>query len=305
MVVLEVYTKNIKVRYKSTLVSKAAFLTCICELFTIMIPLMLAYHTGGFWQKQDYFLEQPQVNLLGDHLLIATTNNLSNPIVCSTYPFYKNQLDHLDLCSLIKLREIDENLDNKIDEMKIDFHLNIFDYSIESIILIMPIRYKLQTVCPLEMQSAVIYQHHFCNKVTDVHILGELKVHQKSPIDCSKGSTHRYYDNSIIVGPESEKFEIEYILEKYLERNITTQLTNLYTIMKEDIKKEFHLRLSVKYPEHKLIYRPGVWQMLKMAWIQYFATYIIFRWCSEKIKNYIFQNRLVLFYEESPLKKIL
>lgn len=63
------------------------------------------------------------------------------------------------------------------------------------------------------------------------------------------------------------------------------------------------LKLNVRYPEDGIYYRPGFWQLIKWAWIQYFAIYIIFAWFMKKIERYIFENRLVLCYISSVFKE--
>ncbi|XP_074029453.1 transmembrane protein 231 [Leptinotarsa decemlineata] len=308
MVVLEVYKRNIKVRYKSTLLSKATFLTFLCGVLTYTLPFIFAYKSGGFWLKTDVFFEQPRVNLLGDYLLVATNDNSSNPIVCSTYPFYKRHLNHLDFCSLIKLREVDDDLDGKIDKIIVNFRMNFFKYKINSINLILPLKYQLNDICPLHMQSAIIYQHYFHQSGgTHFQILADLMVHQTNPIYCDINTINNIYNESIIDvdddGKETKNFEIDNIIEKYLERNITTHLTNVYTNVRSENNRVFNLKLSVRYPQQRIYYKPGFWQIIKAAWVQYSAVYTIIAWGLLKIKSYFFRNRLVFYYEDSPLKK--
>ncbi|KAG5891832.1 hypothetical protein JTB14_035854 [Gonioctena quinquepunctata] len=308
MVVLEVFKKNIKVRYKSTLISKATFLTLISGFLTYTLPFIFAYKSGGFWLKHDMFFEQPEVNLLGDYLFIATTNNSSNPIVCSTYPFYKRRLDHLDFCTLMKVREIDQNLDGKIDRIIVNFRVNLFNHNIETINLILPLSYKLNDVCPFLMQSAIIFQHSLHQSLANnLQMFADLTIYQTNPIQCDKNKVNNFYNTTIIDvdydKENSNNFEIESIIEKYFDRNVTTQLTNIFTNIKIENKRAFDLKLSVRYPQHRIFYKPGFWKIIKTAWVQYSAVYIIVAWCSMKVKNYFFSNRLVFYYQDSPLKK--
>nr|XP_023022035.1 transmembrane protein 231-like [Leptinotarsa decemlineata] len=356
MVVLEVYKRNIKVRYKSTLLSKATFLTFLCGVLTYTLPFIFAYKSGGFWLKTDVFFEQPRVNLLGDYLLVATNDNSSNPIVCSTYPFYKRHLNHLDFCSLIKnyrpisllssagkladrvvLQRLNEEVEdrnvvpneqfgvrrdhstelqalrlveNTLQELNhnliIIFSISLFD--IMYLIIILKDVMLFQDICPLHMQSAIIYQHYFHQSGgTHFQILADLLVHQTNPIYCDKNTINNIYNESIIDvdddGKETKNFEIDNIIEKYLERNITTHLTNVYTNVRSENNKVFNLKLSVRYPQQRIYYKPGFWQIIKAAWVQYSAVYTIIAWGSLKIKSYFFRNRLVFYYEDSPLKK--
>lgn len=117
---------------------------------------------SGFWLKRDVFYEQPQINLRGEYLVLATTSNLSSPIICSTFSYYKENLDFLDVCSIIKvtlrhlhsnsesaidflfqLREVDSDMDGKIDRISLNIRINIFDNKVTSVNVLLPINYKL------------------------------------------------------------------------------------------------------------------------------------------------------------------
>lgn len=85
--------------------------------------------------------------------------------------------------------------------------------------------------------------------------------------------------------------------------SVSTQLSNVYTSVANRRGNKFNLKLTVRYPEHKIYYKPGFWQIMKWAWIQYFAIYIIIAWFVSGVKRYIFNNRLVLFYKDTALEK--
>ncbi|CAG9854834.1 unnamed protein product [Phyllotreta striolata] len=303
MVLLSVYAKNLKIKYKSTLFSKATFLVLLSELFAIIFSFIIAYNTGGLWLKTASFYEQPTVDLVGDYILTAKTSN-ATPIVCSTYLFYRQHLPHYDFCSIIKFREIDYNYDGKNDELTMEINFNLYNYTLDSINLVLPIKYQLKDPCTLKMQSFIIYQYNFQReKVTELIIYASLEFVQSSPISCRPKLSDIYNVPIIENGPESKNYALESILEKYLQRNVTTHLKNVYTVVKTGIQKSFTLKLLVKYPKQQIYYRPGFWQIIKMAWIQYFAIYIILSWLARKIKDYIFHNRLVWYYADSPLNK--
>ncbi|CAH1108990.1 unnamed protein product [Psylliodes chrysocephalus] len=304
MVLINVYTRNIKIKYKSTPFSKATFLVLITELFTIIFSFIIGYNTGGFWLKQATFYEQPKVSLLGDYILMATTNNTS-PVVCSTYPFFKKRLQQYNFCSVIKFREIDHEFDGKNDEVIVEISLNLYNFTLKSINLVLPIKYQLSDLCPLKMQSLIFYQYNFqqYDVVTELKINAHLQFFQSSPILCSIRFSEIYNFPVIENKPESKNYALENIMEKYLKRNFTTHLTNVYAVTKTENKQTFTLRLLLKYPEHHIYYNPGFWQILKTAWIQYIAIYILLAWLSRKIRKYIFNNRLVWYYEDSPINK--
>lgn len=49
-------------------------------------------------------------------------------------------------------------------------------------------------------------------------------------------------------------------------------------------------------------YRPGFWETIKFAWIQYVSVLLIFLWVFERIQRFVFQNQ-VLTTVSLPVEK--
>lgn len=120
MVVVQVFSENIKVKYKSTLLSKATLFSAICCLISLIVPYLIACKTegvfvfiisdfyyiwnfSGFWVKKLIFHEQPKIDLKGEYLFVALTDNLSHPIICSTFLYYKEHLNFFDNCVFFRV----------------------------------------------------------------------------------------------------------------------------------------------------------------------------------------------------------
>lgn len=86
---------------------------------------------------------------------------------------------------------------------------------------------------------------------------------------------------------------------------MTTHLSDIYKTYGVEKANKFEMNVNVVYPEHKVYYKTGFWQIIKWAWIQYLSIYIVFSWFLKKIKDYIFAKNLVLFYKISPINNNL
>lgn len=120
MVVIKVFSECIKINYKSTLLSKASFLSLTISLLSFLLPYFIALQTkgtykksfgiilftyfSGFWINKIMFHEQPNINLRGEYLLVALTNNHSHPIICSSIIFYKEHMNELDNCVIFTVK---------------------------------------------------------------------------------------------------------------------------------------------------------------------------------------------------------
>ncbi|KAF2888506.1 hypothetical protein ILUMI_17667 [Ignelater luminosus] len=306
MVVLEVYSKCLKVRCKTRLCSKATIFAVLTTIVSIIIPFIFAYNSRGFWIKHDTFYEQPDVKFWGEYVFNAVTNNLSSPIMCSTFPSFQDY-SNFDKCSLVKVRQLDNNRDGKVDELQFNLSIETHSLKILSFYIMLIIDYTVYTVCPMQMQSAIVFQHHLESSIatSEINIIANIELSQIAPLQCHPRWKNHQYNYSFTQNTQgSYNYDINKIIKNYSKRNISTYLTNPLVITSTgNGDSEILLKLKIRYPENKIYYIPSFWQVMKWAWMQYFAIYIIFRWIIGQVQNYVFNNKLVLFYEVSPLKK--
>ena len=65
----------------------------------------------------------------------------------------------------------------------------------------------------------------------------------------------------------------------------------------------FTTHLSLSYPTQTLTYTPGLWQVLKFAWIQYLAVLVIFYTVLGRVQSFVFQNQIILTVQHRTDKK--
>ncbi|XP_044266702.1 transmembrane protein 231 [Tribolium madens] len=305
MVVLEVFTKNLKISYKSTLLSKASVLALIFGILSLVLPFIFAYKSKGLWLKRDAFYEQPDVKFRGEYIFFATTNNNNKSVItCSSLPHFDHVLRSLDSCSIIKVRENDRNFDGKIEELDLSLQVNLpVKTRLTSLSIIIPLSYKLQ-ICPFQMQTAIIFQELLPFYISHYSLVANMVVTQTRPLICHRKHTNTLFNYPVIMdNGDLNNYDINTIIRNFSKRNITTSLKNVYKSFSPGKTQNFLFSLNIEFPEDRIYYKPGFWQILKWAWIQYLSLYIIVSWIIMKIKHYIFSRRLILFFEENPVKK--
>lgn len=62
-----------------------------------------------------------------------------------------------------------------------------------------------------------------------------------------------------------------------------------------DGSSAFSLDIHLRYPEQAIYYKPNFWHVVKYAWIQYLSLFVVVSWLINKIQDYVFTNRLVLY----------
>jgi len=85
---------------------------------------------------------------------------------------------------------------------------------------------------------------------------------------------------------------------------VSTVLMNVYTLWTagQPTDEPFFVTVIVHYPEETISYKPGFWQIVKCAWMQYVSVVVIFIWVLRTVKSYVFQNQLVTSIKYMPWK---
>lgn len=63
------------------------------------------------------------------------------------------------------------------------------------------------------------------------------------------------------------------------------------------------IQIFLRIPEMEIKYVPSLLQELRWAWPQYLSLVILFYWILNKLKMFVFNNRLLMAWEIIPWKK--
>lgn len=123
---------------------------------------------------------------------------------------------------------------------------------------------------------------------------------QKKPVDYRTAES--LFSSSFL----AETSSLKDLLISYSQRNYSTTLMNQYNFWTSgrDEDEPFFITLRIAIPESSVVYRPGFWQVVKWAWIQYLSIFIVFLHVNHILQEYIFSNQLVPTYRFVPWKKI-
>lgn len=126
MVLIQVYSKCVRKEYKVRILSKGTLIFVITTVLSVILPFILAYGSKGkqqneyeynftfcstriillgFWMKRDTFYEVPDIRFQGKYIFVGSTNDISMPIICSSYPILMENFKNFSLCSQIKVRK--------------------------------------------------------------------------------------------------------------------------------------------------------------------------------------------------------
>ncbi|KAM3870419.1 transmembrane protein 231 [Diretmus argenteus] len=296
MAFYEVYSHPALIRYKTSVCTKATVFVVVVLCLTYIPPLLVAYRSHGFWVKRSTYEEQPVVRFQYQTLLVAATSTKGDYVAWSTFPHFNNmQGDNLRIPA-VSVREEDQNQDGKLD--RLIFHLQLPlkpEEQLYGVQLLLSFSYQLFRMSTVVMQSLAYVQHSSSIPGAQLFISGDLKLQQRTPLP--HRGLYNVYNVSAIDGssPFASAYDLVNIIGAYQERNLTTVLScpsPVWTVGRA-AGSPFLLNAEIRYPMEPSTYRPGFWEAIKFAWIQYVSVLLVFLWVFKRIQTFVFQNQVL------------
>ncbi|XP_072936821.1 transmembrane protein 231 [Epargyreus clarus] len=303
----KLFSCNVEVQYRGCLLSKAMLFTIITTLLNIILPFIVAYRSRGFWLRYHSYYEQPMVHSTYNYLLVAETDDPSIIVTCGdAQSLKKDAVDGEEYCAEIQIQEYDYDRDSKNDRLDFKFHINIPpERRITSIILILEMDYQLRATCPLHMQTLTIVNKEFALPSSGFQYYGDIILYQTAHLPCQRNVINTEYNSSIFnyVDENNNENAVDFIMRHFLQREVTTELKTTFSRTSFGHTGSFTISIYLRIPKTKVIYVPSLLQELKWAWPQYLSLALIFYWLFERVKRFVFNNRLFMAWEVLPWKK--
>ncbi|XP_006823640.1 transmembrane protein 231-like [Saccoglossus kowalevskii] len=305
MAVFEVYSHPVVVRYRASICTKTTIFMFIVFGLTLVVPFLVAYTSEGFWVKQSVYLEQPYVSYKHQLLMVLEGTTATEYLVWSTYHNY-NMLEQQRLrIPIVKSREEDTNRDGKPDKLLINIETPMLDTEqVYSLHLLVIFEYQLFRFSSLTMESMAYIHYNSPRPGAMFTVDGELQFKQNYPLP-HRGIVDTY--NYPVINGDSiyaADYQLTNIFRDYMDRNESTTFVSAYPVWVsgKGAGKPFIIQATIRYPEETILYYPGFWQLIKLAWIQYLAVLLIFIFIFGRLKTFVFQNHILQAAIERPFK---
>ncbi|GIL45719.1 hypothetical protein Vafri_2888 [Volvox africanus] len=297
---VQVYKDPLCRRYYGNIIGEAALFRVASYLAAIVLAVVVAYATGGFWVRLKPTNAQPTVHYTNDALLIFEGQQSQQALVWSTLETISTAFSDNFAPASVQVSEEDLNYDGKPDI--INFSASIASsFPIHSVKALLQFKYSLTGNLQLDMSCLAYLTHSSPIQGSTLFTDGELVLQAKNQIGDRRYNS--VYDVSILnsttpsvqtaVQPTLE-LELQSILANYLSRNYTTLYTNDYPVWIGGTRNGFELRMRIRIPPNQVVYyRPQTIEMLKFGWIQWLATFIVLWYLLQWVEWFVFAFRLV------------
>lgn len=306
MAFYDVYAHPALIRYRTCVCTRATLFVCVVLCLTYISPLLVAYRSQGFWLKRNSYEEQPVVKFQYDLILLGVTDTTGNYLAWSTFPNFNRLIgDNLRIPE-ISAQEEDKNQDGKSDVLLLQISVPLKPAEqMFSVQLLLTFSYQLFRMSTVVMQTLAFIQHSSPVPGSQLFICGDLRLNQRTPLP--HRGLHSTYNVSVIDGssPFASTYDLTNIIRLYQQRNLTTHLSGVIPVwtVGRAANAPFQISAQIHYPVEMIDYRPGFWETIKFAWIQYVSVLLIFLWVFQHIQTFIFQNQVLPTITIPPFKQ--
>ncbi|XP_073669337.1 transmembrane protein 231 [Paramisgurnus dabryanus] len=306
MAFYEAYSHPALIRYKTRICTRATLFVIVVLCLTYISPLLVAYRSQGFWLKKSWYEEQPLVQFQYDMILIGATNTAGNYVAWSTFPNFNRLVGDNLRIPFVSVQEEDRNQDGKSDLLNLQINIPLkAEEQMFSVQLLLTFSYQLFRMSTVAMQTLAFLQHSSSVPGSQLFISADLKLHQRTPLP--HRGLHAAYNVSVIdaSSPLASTYDLANIIGLYQQRNLTTHLSSAIPVwmVGRAANTPFQINANINYPVETITYRPGFWETVKFAWIQYVSVLLIFLWIFQHIQTFVFQNQVLPTIVVPPFKQ--
>ncbi|KAI6176088.1 hypothetical protein M3Y97_00760900 [Aphelenchoides bicaudatus] len=326
MPLVAVYEENLKRVYKASTWSTSNFWRWISEILIVVVTLILAFVSQGFWKKTNAYLEQPAIHF-DKRCLVVLSGGMADPFDYYFWSPYvdlnRAQADRL-IMPVLEIKEDDFEQDTVNDQFFVDISFQIPNesFTVRSVFWMLYFKATLKQHALVDMNGVIFGELERLTPAKSLSISADLQFWQRKPLPFSG---HYNFTQDLV-----KLNETEMAFGSALYLPVTNQSIQQYQLAFRQIQRwetsqtlensTFTLNFKFVVPEQLLIYRSGALELLKWValqfaiqvltltfkvWIQYFALSILVRILFDGLTSFLFQNHLlesVIYVEETKTK---
>lgn len=292
---VEVFSSPLQKRYYAPYISFAWLFRIIYYVALLLIPLLLAHSSRGFWKKFEFNYEQPLV-LFKHKLIYQLEGSTAGDILAwSTIPEYNDVIGKARTRSPspLTVNEIDQNSDGKNDYIDISLTVPLRNgESVNRFTSILFFDYQLQQYGRVDMEAAIILQAESFLPGQKVTFNGDINFNQVNPLS-SKG-IKTVYSGDIIDPTKLETLadiQMESFITAVNDRNDTISF-NGDSYWKSGGRNSFDINIRLNIPPTQVVYVPDANEVIKFALVQYLPFFVLIYLLFGLIREFVYSNQI-------------
>lgn len=316
----EVHREPMYRRYYSGYTSASFCYAVVYGATLLILPLVLAYNSVGFWYKEGVYYEQPMVNYRYQAVVelygksSASGSSLPFSLFYSTTPALNILHGDSVRSPVLQSAEFDDNLDGITDRIELSVRMPLAPKeTITGMSTIMMTDVALQNRARVKFDSATLVNYNSGSAINNVHVEGDLFLRQTWPLPVRGGQKVPYaaaplYPITIPQGTSEDSYTLRAISERMAARNLSTTFTQsmstadhpALTSISKDVQY-FKATIVLRVPKQSVWFTPSVSEVTKWAVIQYISLFLVVYVIMNRVSTYVFRHQLLYAYSTADI----
>lgn len=304
-----VFTEPVRRTYRAPMCSLSFCFSLLVLVGMILVPLFVGLASNNFWLKTNVLYEQPDVQFNYDVIVVLQGYSGGSDVetwAWATRPEVRDVYQPYLRAPIVRAWSDNTNNDDLPDVWKVSVQMPLQENDkVLSVKAMSFFNYKLKGAALLDMDAAAYIEYSSGLPGLGLLVDGEARLHQRRPLSVRR--ENRYPENQFARSnpqgqPRSMSSEsIEALMTSYVNRNFTMELANTYSLWQTAASLDtfsvtadsFLLNFTMRVPVDEVVYTPDLPEVLKVAWVQYFALAFLFYILFELLKSFVFTNQVL------------
>ena len=200
---------------------------------------------------------------------------------------------------------VDQDRDGLVDQYNITIRIKkpLSTLKLEQASIILAFDYQLKDLLKMKMQGLAVVTVEAPAVLNAGKIIAQGQLNLKQPNALLLSPRVRdVYDDNYFDKLENTNVE-QFLLDYHTNRNETTHYKYRKNVQYVAPEQQFvDIEILVIVPNQSVVYVPKFWEVMKFAWIKYFATFILFYYVLyENFLNYVITQGAFDCVESSEL----
>lgn len=243
-------------------------------ILSIVLSYMSAYYTGRFYINNIVESIQPDVKFEDQYIIQIQEGEILRHY--SSIIKFNDMYNNLLNVPLVKIKNIDKNEDNLLDEIHINIKFPIDTSNIKSI----KVYFFTDYIVNMFDRSTYFPGLNFIdidtpNGASKIKTIGKLKFIQKNSVSSTKTVNNNKLSSISLVQNATSPIEIKYIIEEYLLSNYTTTYEYNHFVYPYYSSDNLEIEMKIEIPvQESIIFTSSFLLSLKNAWIEFLCIFI-------------------------------
>uniref|UniRef100_A0A915NTW0 Transmembrane protein 231 n=1 Tax=Meloidogyne floridensis TaxID=298350 RepID=A0A915NTW0_9BILA len=289
-----------------------------------IIALFLTFATQGLWRRTNTYLERPIVHFNEQLFLLLEDEDGQVQHFWSPVADWNQRWSEYLTFPAFETSSLDVDDDGNLTSDK---------FRVITFVLFFDVRLDRRALIQFQMCPVIGKINRPSNAYNDMSMIGILEINQRGPLpswgnltqspfvwasstlnirnstDSANNSINDYFktdETNLLLDLNDDNLKTKmdsaiWALQNYqIEQDFTLELVS--SSHRWDIRSEtlndtesgsFHINYRLRINEQIFYYKTDVWEMLKWAWIQFLAIYIVVRTLFNSLSAFLYQNHIL------------